>query len=94
MRSSSTRPRRNRAEHPAGCRAVARRPRRAAAAVNGARILTPWRPRRGQYSGAADSRQGRLALGLPDAIGVVWPWTTVQLCVVHLIRASLRYARP
>jgi putative transposase len=28
----------------------------------------------------------------PDAIGVVWPQATVQLCVVHLIRASLRYA--
>ena len=30
--------------------------------------------------------------GLPDAISVVWPGATVQLCVVHLIRASLRYA--
>ena len=30
--------------------------------------------------------------GLPDAINVIWPATTVQLCVVHLIRASLRYA--
>ncbi len=30
--------------------------------------------------------------GLPDAIGVVWPQAAVQLCVVHLIRASLRYA--
>ena len=30
--------------------------------------------------------------GLPDAIGVAWPQATVQLCVVHLIRASLRYA--
>jgi putative transposase len=30
--------------------------------------------------------------GLPDAIGAVWPQTVVQLCVVHLIRASLRYA--
>jgi len=30
--------------------------------------------------------------GLPDAIGVVWPQAVVQLCVVHLIRASLRYA--
>jgi transposase-like protein len=29
---------------------------------------------------------------LPDAISVVWPGATVQLCVVHLIRASLRYA--
>ncbi len=25
--------------------------------------------------------------GLPDAITVVWPQATVQLCVVHLIRA-------
>jgi putative transposase len=30
--------------------------------------------------------------GLPDAIGMVWPQAVVQLCVVHLIRASLRYA--
>jgi putative transposase len=30
--------------------------------------------------------------GLPDAIGVVWPAAVVPLCVVHLIRASLRYA--
>src|SRR4029450_10688047 len=30
--------------------------------------------------------------GLRAAIGVVWPQATVQLCVVHLIRASLRYA--
>jgi transposase-like protein len=30
--------------------------------------------------------------GLPDAITVVWPAAIVQLCVVHLIRASLRYA--
>jgi putative transposase len=30
--------------------------------------------------------------GLPDAIGAIWPQATVQLCVVHLIRASLRYA--
>jgi transposase-like protein len=30
--------------------------------------------------------------GLPEAIGVVWPKACVQLCVVHLIRASLRYA--
>jgi transposase-like protein len=30
--------------------------------------------------------------GLPDAITVTWPHAVVQLCVVHLIRASLRYA--
>jgi putative transposase len=30
--------------------------------------------------------------GLPDAVGVTWPQAVVQLCVVHLIRASLRYA--
>src|SRR6266480_4147397 len=30
--------------------------------------------------------------GLPDAISVTWPAAVVQLCVVHLIRASLRYA--
>jgi len=30
--------------------------------------------------------------GLPDAIGAVWPAATVQTCVVHLVRNSLRYA--
>ncbi|MFC4004520.1 IS256 family transposase [Prauserella oleivorans] len=30
--------------------------------------------------------------GLPEAATTVWPQVTVQLCVVHLIRASLRYA--
>jgi transposase-like protein len=30
--------------------------------------------------------------GLPDAIGEVWPQAVVQTCVIHLIRASLRYA--
>jgi putative transposase len=30
--------------------------------------------------------------GLPDAIETIWPYTIVQTCVVHLIRASLRYA--
>ena len=30
--------------------------------------------------------------GLPEAITVTWPQAIVQLCVVHLIRASLRYA--
>jgi putative transposase len=30
--------------------------------------------------------------GLPEAVTTVWPQTTVQLCVVHLIRSSLRYA--
>jgi putative transposase len=30
--------------------------------------------------------------GLPDAIETIWPHTIVQTCVVHLIRASLRYA--
>jgi len=30
--------------------------------------------------------------GLPDAISVTWPQAIVQLCVVHLIRGSLRYA--
>jgi putative transposase len=31
--------------------------------------------------------------GLPDSISATWPLATVQACVVHLIRASLRYAR-
>jgi putative transposase len=30
--------------------------------------------------------------GLPDAIGATWPLATVQTCVVHLVRNSLRYA--
>lgn len=30
--------------------------------------------------------------GLPDAIEATWPQATVQTCVVHLIRGSLRYA--
>lgn len=30
--------------------------------------------------------------GLPDAISATWPQTTVQTCVVHLVRNSLRYA--
>jgi putative transposase len=29
--------------------------------------------------------------GLPEAIETVWPHSVVQTCVVHLIRASLRY---
>ncbi|MST34725.1 IS256 family transposase, partial [Acidimicrobiaceae bacterium USS-CC1] len=29
--------------------------------------------------------------GLPDAIEATWPSASVQTCVVHLIRASLRY---
>jgi putative transposase len=30
--------------------------------------------------------------GLPDAITALWPHAQVQQCVVHLVRASLRYA--
>jgi putative transposase len=30
--------------------------------------------------------------GLPEAITEIWPLASVQLCVVHLVRASLRYA--
>ena len=30
--------------------------------------------------------------GLPEAIGEIWPQATVQLCVVYLVRANLRYA--
>lgn len=30
--------------------------------------------------------------GLPDAITATWPLATVQTCVVHLVRLSLRYA--
>ena len=30
--------------------------------------------------------------GLPDAISAIWPRATVQTCVVHLVRNSLRYS--
>jgi transposase-like protein len=30
--------------------------------------------------------------GLPDAISAAWPQAVVQLCVVYIVRASLRYA--
>ena len=30
--------------------------------------------------------------GLPDAIGQTWPQAVVQTCVIHLLRASFRYA--
>ena len=30
--------------------------------------------------------------GLPDAIRMTWPEATVQTCVVHMVRNSLRYA--
>ncbi|MFD5518726.1 IS256 family transposase [Streptomyces sp. NPDC127066] len=30
--------------------------------------------------------------GLPDGIGAVWPQAITQTCVVHLLRASFRYA--
>lgn len=30
--------------------------------------------------------------GLPESIGEIWPQALVQLCVVHLVRASLKYA--
>jgi putative transposase len=30
--------------------------------------------------------------GLPEAIRTTWPQSTVQTCVVHLVRNSLRYA--
>jgi hypothetical protein len=31
--------------------------------------------------------------GLPEAIADVWPQATVQECVVHLVRSSLRLPR-
>jgi hypothetical protein len=30
-------------------------------------------------------------IGLPEAINTVWPQATVQTCLVHLVRASLRW---
>ena len=47
---------------------------------------------KGRGVGRCAHRVLRRLTGLPDAIGVVWPQAVVQLCVVHLIRASLRYA--
>ena len=32
-------------------------------------------------------------VGLPEAIAATWPLSTVQTCVVHLIRASMRFVR-
>ena len=32
--------------------------------------------------------------GLPDVVGNVWPLTTVQTCIIHLIRTPRRYAPP
>ena len=31
--------------------------------------------------------------GLPDAITTAWPLTTVQQCIIHLLRNTFRYAR-
>ena len=48
---------------------------------------------------AAQLRRGHVCVlacdglkGLPEAVAEIWPLATVQLCVVHLVRASLRYA--
>jgi putative transposase len=30
--------------------------------------------------------------GLPDSINAVWPLADIQLCVVHTVRSSLRFA--
>jgi putative transposase len=30
--------------------------------------------------------------GLPDALATAWPYTTVQACIIHLIRNTFRYA--
>ncbi|PRC62535.1 IS256 family transposase, partial [Mycobacterium sp. ITM-2017-0098] len=30
--------------------------------------------------------------GLPESITAVWPQAVIQTCVVHLLRASMRYA--
>ena len=47
----------------------------------------------GDFAAAAlDIHRGIGLTGPPDAINVPWPQAVMQLCVVHLIRASLRYA--
>ena len=30
--------------------------------------------------------------GLPDVVATVWPLTTVQTCIIHLIRNTFRLA--
>lgn len=31
-------------------------------------------------------------VGLPESIAAVWPQAVIQTCVVHLLRACMRYA--
>ena len=49
--------------------------------------------RRGGPSRAGAKRAGECdgLTGLPEAIEATWPQATVQTCVVHLIRASMRF---
>ena len=30
--------------------------------------------------------------GLPNSVNTVWPMSTVQMCIIHLVRGSFRYA--
>ena len=66
-------------------------------------LVSPRRVRRTDTAGASPhpDRQGIADVlvtccdglkGLPDAIRTIWPDTTVQTCVVHMVRNSLRYA--
>ena len=49
--------------------------------------------RRGGTSRTGAKRAGECdgLTGLPEAIEATWPQATVQTCVVHLIRASMRF---
>ena len=72
-----------------------RRPRRARHVVPGDRgreVLDagPHRPEDPRRPGHPDRCVDGLT-GFPDAIEAIFPKTTVQTCIVHLIRASLKY---
>jgi hypothetical protein len=45
----------------------------------------------GSATCAGNGYNGRALTGLPEAIEAVWPHTTVQTCVVHLIRAAMKF---
>lgn len=62
----------------------------------GSQVLAPG-PHGDQEPRHGRRLHGRLrriegAAWLPDAIGAVWPQAITQTCVVHLLRASFRYA--
>jgi hypothetical protein len=57
-------------------------------------VLAASADRTAEPGGERYSDQGAKFLkGLPEAIEAVCPRTEVQLCIVHLVRASLNYVR-